>query len=56
MILNICGSSSLGNTYILESKGQYLILESGVSFKEVLRAIDFDISKVVGVCVSHSHL
>ena len=53
--LKIIGSSSSGNAYILDCGSEQLILELGVSWKEILKALNFDLSKVVGVCVSHSH-
>lgn len=55
MNLKCLGSSSAGNGYILESDTEALIIEAGISFKEVKKALDFNISKIVGVLVSHSH-
>ena len=56
MEIKILGSSSEGNCYILENETQALVIECGVSFKEVKKALDFNISKVVGALVSHEHL
>lgn len=55
MILKCLGSSSAGNCYLLENNTECLILEAGIKLKEVKKALDFNISKVVGVVVSHSH-
>lgn len=55
MVLKIIGSSSLGNCYILESDTEALIIECGLPVKEIKKALDFNISKVVGVLQSHSH-
>jgi len=55
MILKILGSSSAGNCYILENDTEALIIEAGVNPKEVKKALDFNISKVIGVIVSHEH-
>ena len=53
----IClGSSSKGNTYILDAGDEALILEAGVPFMEVKKKLNFNISKIVGVTVSHAHL
>lgn len=49
------GSGSSGNSYILECDNEILLLELGVSWKEILKALDFKLDKVVGVCVSHAH-
>jgi len=57
MKMHILGSSSRGNCYVLQSEdtGKMLIVEAGVRFGDVKRAIGFDISKVVGCIVSHEH-
>lgn len=55
MKLKVLGSSSAGNCYILETDTEALILEVGISFKDVKKALDFNISKIVGVLISHSH-
>ena len=55
MKLKILGSSSKGNCYFIENKESILILEAGIPLKEVLPKIDFNISKIVGVVISHVH-
>lgn len=55
MELNVLGSSSSGNCYLISNETECLIIEAGVKLKEVKKALDFDISKVVGVLVSHEH-
>jgi phosphoribosyl 1,2-cyclic phosphodiesterase len=55
MKLTVLNSGSVGNCYILEGKTASLIIEAGVSFKKVKPVIDFKISRVNGVIVSHSH-
>lgn len=55
MKLKILGSSSKGNCSILENNSSALIIEAGVSFKEIKKALDFDISKIKGCIISHSH-
>jgi len=50
------GSSSAGNGYLLRaSNGETLIIEAGVKLSEVKKALDFDMSKIVGCIVSHQH-
>lgn len=56
MKLKILGSSSLGNCYILEDGGQALIIEAGIPFTQVKRALDFDLQKAVCCLISHAHL
>lgn len=55
MKLKVLGSSSSGNCYILESDTEALIIESGLPFMEVKKALNFNVRKIVGVVVSHSH-
>lgn len=49
------GSGSSGNCYLLEDERECLVLEAGLPFKEVKKAIDFEVGKIVGVIASHSH-
>lgn len=56
MKLKVLGSSSLGNCYILENDAEVLIIEAGLPFREVKKALDFNIRKIAGVIVSHCHL
>ncbi len=55
MILKVLGSSSSGNCYILETGTEALIMEVGLPFMEVKRALNFNVRKIVGVIASHSH-
>jgi len=55
MELHILGSSSKGNCYILQNNNEALVIEAGVSLKEVKKAVDFNVNKIVGVLVSHEH-
>lgn len=55
MQLKVLGSSSKGNSYILESEKETLILECGVHFPVIKYELNFDITNVVGCLVSHAH-
>lgn len=55
MELEVIGSGSRGNSYLLISQNEVLILEAGMSFFEIKKTLDFDLSKVVGCLVSHEH-
>lgn len=55
MVLKVLGSGSSGNCYILESDTEALIIEAGVPLKEVKVSLGFNVRKIVGVVVSHSH-
>jgi len=56
MKLTCLSSSSMGNCYLLTNKDETLVIEAGVSFKEVKIALNHSISNIVGCLVSHSHL
>lgn len=52
----IClGSGSSGNCYILETEKECLLLDLGVNFKDVVRSVGFDVSKIKGALVTHIH-
>lgn len=55
MRLQVLGSNSKGNCYVIEHNDEYLIIEAGINDKEVIQAIDYRLDKVVGVLVSHEH-
>lgn len=55
MILKVLGSGSSGNCYILESDKECLVIEAGLPFMLVKKALNFNIKKIVGVIVTHSH-
>lgn len=56
MKLLVNNSSSAGNSYSLTSNdGEILLLEAGVKAKNVIKAIDYQTSKVVGCLLSHVH-
>ena len=55
MKLKVLGSGSKGNCYILQGKKESLIIECGVNFKEVKRALNFNLSSVRGCLVTHEH-
>lgn len=56
MILKCLASGSSGNCYLLDSGNEVLILDAGIPIKQIKKGLNWDISKVVGVCVTHTHL
>lgn len=56
MKLKCIASSSAGNCYLLEGGKEILIIELGINFKDTKKALNYDLSKVVGAVVSHAHL
>lgn len=55
MKLKVIGSNSKGNSYLLENETEALLIECGVGFPSVKKAINFNISKIVGCIVTHEH-
>ncbi len=55
MKLKIVGSGSKGNAYIVHNEHEALLIEAGCNFKAVKAALDFNIGKVQGCLVTHSH-
>lgn len=55
MNLKVLGSSSKGNSYILETDTGSLILDAGVRFRDIQEEMDFDLSRVRGCLVTHEH-
>ena len=55
MRLNVLGSDSNGNCYVLQTDKEALIIEAGVRFSEVKKALKWKLSKVVGAVITHEH-
>ena len=55
MILHCLASGSSGNCYLLENENETLILDCGIYIQKIKKGLDWDISRVAGVCVTHSH-
>lgn len=55
MKLKCLGSGSSGNCYLLSTENETLILDCGVPIMEIKKGLNFDLSKVVGCVVTHTH-
>lgn len=55
MKLIVVGTGSSGNCYILEGRTSSLIIECGVRFFEIKRALNFNYDRVAGMLISHEH-
>jgi phosphoribosyl 1,2-cyclic phosphodiesterase len=53
--LKVIGTGSKGNCYLLTVGDEVLVIEAGVNFTTIKKALKFDLSKVVGVLVTHEH-
>jgi phosphoribosyl 1,2-cyclic phosphodiesterase len=54
--LKVISSCSKGNCYVLESDAGSLLIECGVPFNQIQKAVNFDISNIQGCLISHEHL
>lgn len=55
MRLVVIGSSSAGNSYVLENEREALLIECGVKFNKIKQTLNFQLSKVAGCIVTHEH-
>lgn len=55
MQLNIIGSNSQGNCYLLQNDSEALIIEAGCHPQAVKKALGFNLKKVVGCLITHEH-
>jgi phosphoribosyl 1,2-cyclic phosphodiesterase len=53
--LKVIGTGSKGNCYLLTVGDEVLVIEAGVNFTAIKKALNFDLSKVGGVLVTHEH-
>ena len=53
--IRVISSGSCGNAYILECGNEILILGLGISWKDIVKALNFDLSKIVACVVTHQH-
>ncbi|MCM3292372.1 MBL fold metallo-hydrolase [Paenibacillus sp. MER 180] len=49
------GSSSAGNAYRVTDGHTSLLLEAGIRFKDIQRALEFRLSDIAGCLISHDH-
>ena len=55
-MIKCLASGSSGNSWILDDGEEILLLECGIPMKDVKIGINFQISRVVGCTVTHSHV
>ena len=51
----ISTGSKNGNCYILENSNEVLLLDAGVEYKILLKAINYNLGKITGVLLTHAH-
>lgn len=55
MVLQVLGSSSAGNGYILDTGTHAILIEAGVGLAEIKKAVNYDISRIDACIITHEH-
>ena len=55
MVLGVIGSGSDGNCYYLRNDRECLVLDAGITFKKTVKGLDYKVSDISGVLVTHTH-
>lgn len=56
MELKVLGSGSSGNCYrLLPQNGKGLLIECGLTFRQIKEGVDFDLFNIAGCILSHEH-
>ncbi|WP_373325669.1 MBL fold metallo-hydrolase [Sporomusa paucivorans] len=55
MDINILASSSAGNAYKVSDGHTTLLLDAGLPYKQLQKRLNFQVSSLAGVLISHSH-
>ncbi|WP_302302214.1 MBL fold metallo-hydrolase [Paraprevotella xylaniphila] len=55
MLLKVIGSDSHGNSYVLETESEALLIEAGCSFLKIKEAIGYNVRKICACVISHAH-
>lgn len=56
MDIQVISSGSKGNCYKVSNKDTTLLIECGIPYKKIQEALDFKVTDVDGVLVSHEHM
>ena len=55
--VKVLGSGSSGNSLVIyDSRGKYIIVDVGLSYKEILKGLDYDLTNCVSILCTHNHL
>lgn len=54
--IKVIGSGSSGNCYLANINGTQLLLECGLPFKTIQKALNFKLSKIEACLVTHEHI
>lgn len=55
MFMKVIASGSSGNCYLVQDGNESLLLDCGVGYKEILKGINYNISSIKGILLTHKH-
>lgn len=55
MFVRCIGTGSIGNSYALHNNNEVLLLDLGLPKREIVKALNYNISNIVGCVISHEH-
>ena len=55
MDIRVIGSGSAGNCYLIDDGKTALLLDAGIAFSEIQKAMNFDTSHIRGCLITHRH-
>lgn len=55
-MIKVLASGSSGNCYIIQAGEEKLLLECGITYKDILKGLGYSIKGVVGCLVTHKHM
>lgn len=55
MIIKTLATGSTGNCYLIDDGSTQLLIELGIRFNDIQKALNFETSKVAAALISHSH-
>lgn len=56
MEIKILASGSSGNAYLISDSSTKILIECGITSKQIQKGIDFNLSDIDGCLISHSHM
>lgn len=55
--IKVLASGSSGNSLVIyDNRGKYLIIDVGLSYKEILKGLNYDLTDCIAIICSHDHV
>lgn len=56
MDVKVISTGSGANTYLTQHNADMLLLDAGVKYEDILKATNYEVSKINGALITHHHL